>query len=71
MSCSLVTKSVEFLHPPLVHHRWAILALASATAPGALLAANIAEDHCPVIIHAGINGLGRVMSALPPKADIG
>ena len=30
----------------------------------------IAEDHCPAIIHVGISGLERGMSALPPKADI-
>jgi hypothetical protein len=28
-------------------------------------------DHCPAIIHVGISGLERGMSALPPKADIG
>jgi hypothetical protein len=45
--------------------------LRSRRTPGALLAANIAEDHCPAIIHVGISGLERGMSALPPKADIG
>ena len=42
----------------------------SRQTPGAWLAANIAEDHCPAIIHVRISGLERGCPLYPQKRTL-